>query len=145
MQETASFVSGPVGHRPRHSSSAPPNKSFISILKLIHNLKQEERDFNTKPLNKKHMRLIFFNCAVQSRRGNSSVFTSRYSECVFTWLSSALLWVTLSIFQQTKKKKRKFVLVIKFIIRKEERRNCSTEGSLGLPQFSSTSKQWALC
>lgn len=59
MQETASFVSGPVRHRPRHSSSAPPNKSFISILKVIHNLKQEERDFNTKPLNKKHMRLIF--------------------------------------------------------------------------------------
>lgn len=47
MQETASFVSRLVRQRPRLSSSAPRNKSFIWILKLIHNLKQEERDFYT--------------------------------------------------------------------------------------------------
>lgn len=42
MQETASFVSRLVKHRPQLSSSTPPNKSFICILKLIHNLNQEE-------------------------------------------------------------------------------------------------------
>lgn len=48
MQETAPFVSGLVRRRPRLSSSAPPNKSFICILKLIHNLKQKERHFKTE-------------------------------------------------------------------------------------------------
>lgn len=52
MQETASFVSGLVRHRPQLSFSEPPNKSFIRILKLIHNLKQEERDFYINPLTK---------------------------------------------------------------------------------------------
>lgn len=52
MQETAPFVSRLVRHRPQRSSSTPPNKSFICILKLIHNLKQEERDFYTNQTTK---------------------------------------------------------------------------------------------
>jgi hypothetical protein len=43
------FVSRPVRQTPPLSYTAPPNKSFICILKLIHNLEQEEKDFYTKP------------------------------------------------------------------------------------------------
>lgn len=50
MQETAPFVSGPVRHRPRLSSSEPHNKSFICILKLIHNLGQEGRKEERKKI-----------------------------------------------------------------------------------------------
>lgn len=66
MQETASFVSGLVRRRPQLSFSAPPNKSFICILKVIHNLKQKERKKEKEILrlnNKADILIyVYFNC-----------------------------------------------------------------------------------
>lgn len=83
MQETASFVRALVRHRPLICSSVPPNKTFICILKLIHNLKQEERDFNTSQSTKNTCLISAQLCAASKvkKKNIYTVFDNVFNAC----------------------------------------------------------------